>query len=181
MLEELSQSLMNIGLWHLTWGSILMWVISFGLLFLAIKKGVEPLLLVPISFGIFIANFPLTGLTEEGGLFYMFLKYGIYTELIPPLIFLGLGAMTEFGPVIANPKTLLLGAAAQLGVFGAFFRSPFVWFFHAGSSHHQHHRGCRRTHFHLSFGQFGPPPDGGGISGGLLLHGVGTHHFAAHM
>ena len=120
MLEEISQSLMNIGLWHLTWGSILMWVISFGLLFLAIKKGVEPLLLVPISFGIFVANFPLTGLTEEGGLLYLFLEYGIHNELIPPLIFLGLGAMTDFGPVIANPKTLLLGAAAQLGVYGAF-------------------------------------------------------------
>lgn len=120
MLQELSQSLMNIGLWHLTWGNLTMWVISFGLMFLAIKKGVEPLLLVPISFGIFVANFPLTGLTEEGGLLNMFLEYGIHTELIPPLIFLGLGAMTDFGPVIANPKTLLLGAAAQLGVFGAF-------------------------------------------------------------
>ncbi len=67
--------------------------------------------MVPIGFGIFAANFPLTGLLEEGGLFYIFYHYGIETELIPPLIFLGLGAMTDFGPVIANPKTLLLGAA----------------------------------------------------------------------
>lgn len=90
---------------------------------LAIKKGIEPLLLLPISFGIFAANFPLTGLTNQGGLFYIFYHYGIETELIPPLIFLGLGAMTDFGPVIANPKTLLLGAAAQLGVYTAFFTS----------------------------------------------------------
>jgi len=109
------------GLWELTAGNVLMWVVAFVLMYLGIKKGVEPLLLVPIGFGIFVANFPLAGLTEEGGLFYIFKHYGIETELIPPLIFLGLGAMTDFGPVIANPRTLILGAAAQLGVYVAFF------------------------------------------------------------
>ncbi len=121
LLEQLSQSVANLGIWQLSLGNIVMWIIAFVLMFLAIKKGVEPLLLVPISFGIFIANLPLTGLTEEGGLFYLFFHNGIETELIPPLIFLGLGAMTDFGPVLANPKTLLLGAAAQFGVYGAFF------------------------------------------------------------
>ncbi len=121
MLEELTETLLSIGIFSLTPGNVIMWAIAFVLFYLAIKKGVEPLLLLPIGFGIFIANFPMTGLLEEGGLFYIFYHYGIKTELIPPLIFLGLGAMTDFGPLIANPKTLLLGAAAQLGVYGAFF------------------------------------------------------------
>lgn len=121
MLVEIVKSIDSLGIWSLTLGNVLMWFISFGLMYMAIKKGVEPLLLLPISFGVFVANFPLTGLTEAGGLFYLFFHNGIETELIPPLIFLGLGAMTDFGPVIANPKTLILGAAAQLGVYGAFF------------------------------------------------------------
>ncbi len=121
ILQQLVDALNSTGLFNLTPGNLIMWGIAFVLMYLAIKKGVEPLLLVPISFGIFVANFPLTGLTDEEGLFYMFFKHGIQNELIPPLIFLGLGAMTDFGPVIANPKTLLLGAAAQLGVYAAFF------------------------------------------------------------
>lgn len=128
MLEMLAHNLEGLGIWALTWQNLLMWIIAFALMFLAIKKGVEPLLLVPISFGIFAANFPLTGLMDKGGLFYIFYHYGIETELIPPLIFLGLGAMTDFGPVIANPKTLLLGAAAQLGVYAAFFTALLVGF-----------------------------------------------------
>ncbi len=121
MLETLSHTVDGLGVWSLSYKNIIMWAIAFGLMYLAIKKGIEPLLLVPISFGVFVANFPLTGITNEGGLFYIFYHFGIETELIPPLIFLGLGAMTDFGPVIANPKTLLLGAAAQLGVYVAFF------------------------------------------------------------
>lgn len=128
MLEMLAQNLGGLGIWKLTWQNIVMWIIAFSLMYLAIKKGIEPLLLVPISFGIFAANFPLTGLMNEGGLFYLFYHYGIKTELIPPLIFLGLGAMTDFGPVIANPKTLILGAAAQLGVYAAFFMALLVGF-----------------------------------------------------
>ncbi len=120
-MDQLWEIFGGIGIVHLTPGHVVMWLIAFILFYLAIKKGVEPLLLLPIGFGVFAANFPLTGLTEEGGLFYIFYHYGIETELIPPLIFLGLGAMTDFGPVIANPKTLLLGAAAQLGVYAAFF------------------------------------------------------------
>ncbi|MFZ5597795.1 MAG: sodium ion-translocating decarboxylase subunit beta [Bacillota bacterium] len=120
-MEILANNFSGLGIWTITPQNILMWLIAFILMYLAIKKGIEPLLLLPISFGIFAANFPLTGLTGEGGLFYIFYHYGIQNELIPPLIFLGLGAMTDFGPVIANPKTLLLGAAAQLGVYAAFF------------------------------------------------------------
>lgn len=127
-MDQLAEIFSGLGVLHLTPGNVVMWLIAFVLFYLAIKKGVEPLLLLPIGFGVFAANFPLTGLLEEGGLFYIFYHYGIETELIPPLIFLGLGAMTDFGPVIANPKTLLLGAAAQMGVYGAFFGALLLGF-----------------------------------------------------
>ncbi len=127
-MEIILRSIEGLGIWSLSYKNIIMWLIAFTLMYLAIKKGVEPLLLVPISFGIFAANFPLTGLTSQGGLFYIFYHFGIETELIPPLIFLGLGAMTDFGPVIANPKTLILGAAAQLGVYAAFFTALLIGF-----------------------------------------------------
>ncbi|MCL6479679.1 MAG: sodium ion-translocating decarboxylase subunit beta [Peptococcaceae bacterium] len=127
-MEAITRSLEGLGIWSLTPGKVIMWLIAFILMYLAIKKGIEPLLLVPISFGIFAANFPLTGLTGEGGLFYIFYHFGIENELIPPLIFLGLGAMTDFGPVIANPKTLILGAAAQLGVYAAYLTALLVGF-----------------------------------------------------
>ena len=78
----------------------------------------EPLLLLPIAFGILVVNLPLTYLMEpEHGLIWFFYHYGIELDIIPPLIFLGLGAMIDFGPLIANPKTLIIGAGAQLGVF----------------------------------------------------------------
>ena len=96
--------------------------VAFFFLYLAVAKKFEPLLLVPIGFGIFLVNFPLAplmGFTERGNpeLIRAFYKYGIETEIIPCVIFLGLGAMTDFGPLIANPKTLIIGAGAQLGVF----------------------------------------------------------------
>jgi len=110
----------DMGFYSLTVGNVIMMIVALVLLYLGIFKGVEPLLMVPIAFGVFATNFPLTGLLEEGGLFKIFFDSGIKNELIPPVIFLGLGAMTDFGPMIANPKTLILGAAAQLGVYGAF-------------------------------------------------------------
>jgi oxaloacetate decarboxylase beta subunit len=111
------------GVWNLHYSQILMWLIGFVLIFLAIRKKYEPLLLLPIGFGIFVVNLPLTELMEEGHLLNIFYHYGIEWEVIPPLIFLGLGAMTDFGPLIANPKTILLGAGAQFGVFATFFGS----------------------------------------------------------
>jgi sodium ion-translocating decarboxylase, beta subunit len=112
------------GFAHLAVGNVIMWLIAFVLMYFAIKKQYEPLLLLPISFGILIVNLPLTYLMEPNshfGLIYKFYHYGIEWEIIPPLIFLGLGAMTDFGPVIANPKTLLLGGAAQIGVYLTYF------------------------------------------------------------
>lgn len=110
------------GLFSLTIGNLVMWLVAFVLLYLAIKKQYEPLLLLPISFGILIVNLPLTFLMEpEHGLIWFFYHYGIEMDIIPPLIFLGLGAMIDFGPLIANPKTLLLGAGAQVGLYVTFF------------------------------------------------------------
>ena len=99
-----------------TLGNAVMIFVGLVLLYMAIVKGFEPLLLAPIAFGCVLANFPKTGFFEDPGIM-MAIHYGIENEIFPPLIFLGIGAMTDFGPLIANPSTLLLGAAAQIGVF----------------------------------------------------------------
>ena len=99
-----------------TMGNAIMMLVGIILLYLAIGKGFEPLLLSPIAFGCLLANVPKTGFEDQPGVMQVIL-YGINHEIFPPLIFLGVGAMTDFGPLIANPKTLLLGAAAQAGVF----------------------------------------------------------------
>jgi len=114
------------GIAQLSWQQPVMWLVGGLFIYLAIKRDIEPLLLLPIGFTVIMMNVPLGGLMHEPdaadtipGLLYMFNEYGLRTDLIPCLIFLGLGAMTDFGPLIANPKTLLLGAAAQFGVFVA--------------------------------------------------------------
>ena len=112
------------GISGLNWQHVVMWAIAGLFLYLAIKKDFEPLLLLPIGFGILIVNFPLVPLMGfsdgHGELLRIFYHYGLEWEVIPCVIFLGLGAMTDFGPLIANPKTLLIGAGAQLGVFITF-------------------------------------------------------------
>ena len=121
------------GFAHVTWQMMVMWVVVIGLFYLAIYRGFEPLLLIPIGFGALLANLPTEGLINEpigdhpGGLFY-YISQGITLEIFPPLIFLGVGALTDFGPLIANPRTLLLGAAAQFGVFATFFGALFLGF-----------------------------------------------------
>jgi len=106
------------GIYNFTSGQAFMMLVGFLLLFLAIKKGFEPLLLLPIGFGAILSNIPVAGIAEEGGILY-YLYFGIKTGLFPLLIFMGVGAMTDFGPMLANPKTLLLGAAAQFGIFAS--------------------------------------------------------------
>ena len=106
------------GFVALTWQNIVMMIVGCVLLYLAIAKNYEPLLLGPIAFGCIMANFPRTGMMEDMGVMKA-ISFGIQYEIFPPLIFLGVGAMTDFGPLIANPKTMLLGAAAQIGVFVA--------------------------------------------------------------
>ncbi len=120
-----SELIAQSGFVALTWRSGLMLIISFVLMYLAIKKKFEPLLLLPIAYGMFLANLPLTGLMEHAepwqnsGILYNIYQ-GIKSNIFPCLIFLGVGAMTDFGPLIANPISLLLGAAAQFGIYLAF-------------------------------------------------------------
>ncbi|MFZ5806925.1 MAG: sodium ion-translocating decarboxylase subunit beta [Verrucomicrobiota bacterium] len=167
MINDIMNFLQLTGFVHLTWQMIVMWGVVLTLLYLAIYKGFEPLLLVPIAFGALMANLPTRGVLTlehqpnnvidsgffkvqghleekienpapganmeisvkrvEGGLF-DFICQGIKLEIFPPLIFLGVGALTDFGPLIANPRTLLLGAAAQFGVFVTFLGATFLGF-----------------------------------------------------
>ena len=104
------------GFTGFTGGNAIMIVVGCVLLWLAFAKEFEPLLLAPIAFGCIMANFPKTGFFDDPGVM-LAIHYGIANEIFPPLIFLGVGAMTDFGPLIANPSTILMGAAAQFGVF----------------------------------------------------------------
>ncbi|WP_297536448.1 sodium ion-translocating decarboxylase subunit beta [Thermococcus sp.] len=108
----------GMGIFHITVGNVIMILVGLTLVYLAIRYRMEPLLLLPIGISAVIVNLPLTGITQPPtGLFYLIHHYLISTEVVPLLIFFGLGAMTDFGPLIADPKTALLGAAAQIGVF----------------------------------------------------------------
>lgn len=133
LFETIKDFLSTTGILNMDYKSAIMIGVALIFLYLAIKRGFEPLLLVPIAFGMLLSNLPLTGIFDDGGLlyhFYSFNKMGIF----PPLIFLGIGAMTDFAPLIANPKSLLLGAAAQLGIFFTFVGAlifPFVGGFNA--------------------------------------------------
>ncbi len=118
LMENLISLWHSTGIYNFTGGQVFMMLIGFLLLFLAIKKGFEPLLLLPIGFGAILSNIPVAGIAEEGGILH-YLYFGIKTGLFPLLIFMGVGAMTDFGPMLANPKTLLLGAAAQFGIFAS--------------------------------------------------------------
>ncbi len=118
------------GFAHLSLGRVVMILVGLGFIFLAIKKKWEPYELLPIGAGMMLANLPLTGLTTQpspdlapgmAGVLGIILKYGLYTwTILPQLIFFGIGAMTDFGPLIANPRAFLLGAAAQIGIYTSF-------------------------------------------------------------
>jgi sodium ion-translocating decarboxylase beta subunit len=141
ILDSFAGFLETTGFVNLTLGHVLMIGVACLLIYLAVKKGFEPLLLVPIGFGMLLANIPISGIMnppvmelgadgipvvkEIGGLLW-YLFQGDALGIFPPLIFLGVGAMTDFGPLIANPKSLLLGAAAQLGVFLTFWGALFM-------------------------------------------------------
>jgi sodium ion-translocating decarboxylase beta subunit len=116
-MENLISLWASSGIAQIVGGQAIMMLVGFVLLYLAISRGFEPLLLVPIGFGTILANMPGADFLEAGGLLYMIYYAGIETGLFPLLIFMGVGAMTDFGPLLANPKTLLLGAAAQVGIF----------------------------------------------------------------
>ena len=119
MAETLSNLAHQTAFASLTWGNYIMVVVALILLYLAIAKGYEPLLLLPISFGMLLVNL-YPPIMEEGGLLWYFFKLDEWT-ILPSLIFMGVGALTDFGPLIANPKMSLLGGAAQFGIFFALF------------------------------------------------------------
>ncbi|MBW8456769.1 MAG: sodium ion-translocating decarboxylase subunit beta [Pseudomonas sp.] len=116
-MDKLLKLWQGTGLYHLEPGQALMILVCLGLIYLAIRKGFEPLLLIPIGFGGILANIPVANMGEEAGILHLFYEVGLPTSVFPLLIFMGVGAMTDFGPMLANPKTLLLGAAAQFGIF----------------------------------------------------------------
>ena len=112
----------NMGVFSVTPDLLVMWLIGLTLIYLAVTRQYEPLLLLPIGFGIVLANLPLTQLMDPGdGLLWRFYHYGIEWRIIPPLIFLGLGALTDFGPLLSQPLLIFLGAGAQVGVYLTFF------------------------------------------------------------
>ena len=111
-----------------TWGRIIMFVIVFILFYLAIAKNFEPLLLIPIAFGGLLANIPLANIGGEHGMLGIIYNMGIANEFFPLLIFMGVGAMTDFGPLLANPKTAILGGAAQFGIFGSLVGAVMIGF-----------------------------------------------------
>ncbi|MFP4049636.1 MAG: sodium ion-translocating decarboxylase subunit beta, partial [Desulfovermiculus sp.] len=140
MLEKTFLFLNSMGILHMTIGHLIMVCVALILLYLGIAKKYEPLLLVPIGFGMLLINLPLTGLMEPpvlefgehslhtekvGGLLY-YLFQGDELGIFPPLIFMGVGAMTDFGPLLADPRSILLGAAAQFGIFTTFFGAIFL-------------------------------------------------------
>jgi len=116
-MDKLLQIWHSSGVYQVQPGQVVMMAVGLLLLYLAIKRNFEPLLLIPIGFGGILANIPGAGLAESGGILYMFYTVGIETGAFPLIIFMGVGAMTDFGPLLANPKTLFLGAAAQFGIF----------------------------------------------------------------
>ncbi|MBE8190436.1 MAG: sodium ion-translocating decarboxylase subunit beta [Candidatus Thioglobus sp.] len=116
-MEQLQTLWLNTGLQQMAWGQGLMLLVGMLLLYLAIVKKFEPLLLLPIGFGAILANIPGAGIAEGNGILHIFYVVGIESGAFPLIIFMGVGALTDFGPLLANPKTLLLGAAAQFGIF----------------------------------------------------------------
>lgn len=125
--KALAEILEQSGFMGLTTGNVIMLVVACVLLYLAIGKGFEPLLLVPIATGCLLVNLPLSGIMDQGG-FLRYLFYGTEHEIYPVIIFMGIGALTDFSPLLANPLTFLLGAAAQLGVFVALFGAMMLGF-----------------------------------------------------
>ncbi len=107
----------NTGLYQMVWGQGLMLLVGILLIYLAIVKKFEPLLLLPIGFGALLSNIPGANLAVDGGILHLFYMVGIESGAFPLIIFMGVGALTDFGPLLANPKTLILGAAAQFGIF----------------------------------------------------------------
>ncbi len=120
-MEKLHTLWLSTGLANFATGQVIMMLVGCGLLYLAIARNFEPLLLLPMGFGAILTNIPLAGFSDVGGLLHYIYYAGIDTGIFPLIIFMGVGAMTDFSALIANPKTLLLGASAQFGIFATLF------------------------------------------------------------
>jgi sodium ion-translocating decarboxylase beta subunit len=120
-MDSLTKLWLSTGLANFELGQVIMMIVGCGLLYLAIARNFEPLLLLPMGFGAILTNIPMAGFSEVGGLLHYIYYAGIDTGIFPLIIFMGVGAMTDFGALIANPKTLLLGASAQFGIFATLF------------------------------------------------------------
>jgi len=120
-MDSLNKLWLSTGLANFELGQVIMMLVGCGLLYLAIARNFEPLLLLPMGFGSILTNIPVAGFSEIGGLLHYIYYAGIDTGIFPLIIFMGVGAMTDFGALIANPKTLLLGASAQFGIFATLF------------------------------------------------------------
>lgn len=134
LLKLFNDMIQTTGLVHLTWGNVFLILVGIFLIYLAIVKKYEPFLLLPIGFGSIVANIPATDLLQPGGLIHFF-YLGVEKVIYPPLIFLGVGAMTDFGPMIANPSLMILGAFAHIGIFIALIGAKLLGFsiFEAGA------------------------------------------------
>ena len=126
-MQAIREIVVSSGFAGLTWGHLMMLIVALVMLYLAIGKGFEPLLLVPIGFGCLLVNLPLSGIMDDGG-FLRYVFFGTEHEIYPVIIFMGIGALTDFAPLLANPITFLLGAAAQFGVFIALFGAMLMGF-----------------------------------------------------
>ena len=129
-MEAITVLIQQSGLVNIGWDNIFMYLVAATLVYLAIRKEYEPLLLIPIGFGILLANFPMADMSSYGsGIVGMIYSGGIKTELLPPIIFLGVGALTDFRPLLGRPLTFLLGAAAQMGIFIAALGAAYLFGF----------------------------------------------------
>ncbi|MFV0322583.1 MAG: sodium ion-translocating decarboxylase subunit beta [Alphaproteobacteria bacterium] len=130
-MEAVKNLIFDTGLAQMTWQQVVMLLVCMGILYLAIKKQFEPLLLLPIGFAGMLANMPGAGMAEGSGLLHVLADFGLgeqFGTLFPLFIFMGVGAMTDFGPMLANPKTLFMGAAAQVGIFATLLGAIFLGF-----------------------------------------------------
>ena len=184
--ETLSNLIHQTAFFNLTWGNYLMIAVACVFLFLAIKKGFEPLLLVPIAFGMLLVNiYPDIMANPEdmsngvGGLLHYFYILDEWS-ILPSLIFMGVGAMTDFGPLIANPKSFLLGAAAQLGIYVAYFLAIFLGFNGKAAASDLHHRWSRWSYLHFPCRKTWTDRfNGTDRGGGIFLYVTGSDHSAA--
>ena len=173
IVENFNEFLTYTGFANVSAGNLIMIVVGAFFIWLAIKKDFEPLLLIPIGLGIILGNIPFRadagleiGLYEDNSVLNIFYQ-GVRQGWYPPLIFLGIGAMTDFSALLANPKLMLIGAAAQFGIFGAYMFALALGF-------EPHHWWCRWSHRHLPQQQAVAQSDGCHRCLCLLIHGIGA-------